>query len=92
MVRTLGTEPDPARRLRQKQGGKLKEYRTKFRRLSLRQLAELMNAQPGISVTPQSIGMWESGRMTPRPHMQVAICRALDVMPSAIFGLDQEVA
>lgn len=92
VVRTLGTEPDPAKRLRQKQGQKLREYRVKFRRYSLRQLAELMSQQDGITVTPQAIGMWERGKMTPRPHHQVAICRALDVMPSAIFGLDQEVA
>lgn len=91
MVRTFGHEPDPAKQLRLKQGGRLKEARTKFRKLTLEQLATKMS-EGGVAVTPQAISLWERGGATPRPHMQVAVCRALDVPHSSIYGLDQEVA
>jgi transcriptional regulator with XRE-family HTH domain len=91
MVQTVGREPDPAKRLRKKQGARLRDVRKNFRGLTLEQVADRMRGH-GVDVTPQSISMWETGVTTPRPHMQVAVCRVLDVMPSSIFGLDTEVA
>lgn len=90
-VIAVGYEPNPARRLRSKQGARLRDVRTKLRALTLEQVAERMEAM-GVPVTAQAISMWERGDTTPRPHMQVAVCRVLDVLPSSIFGLDGEVA
>lgn len=91
-VQTLGREPDPAKRLRQKQGAKLREIRTKFRGLSAAEVAERMNELDGITITQQAISQWERGETTPRPHLQVAVCKVLDVHPSSIWNLDAEVA
>lgn len=89
MVLTVGHEHDPAKRIRQRQGARLRDTR-RLRNLTLRQLADRMCAQEGITVTPQAISQWENGTTTPRQHMQVAIARALDVPPSLIFSLDTE--
>lgn len=88
----IGQEPDPAKRLREKQGATLKDVRTKFRGLSMSTVVERMNALPGISITQQAISQWENGQTTPRPHLKVAICKVLDVHPSSIWNLDAEVA
>lgn len=90
-VITIGIEPDPAKRLRQKQGARIKDLR-KLHGLSMDALAERMCEQDGITVTQQAISQWENGQTTARPHMQVALARALRVTPSNIFGLDVEIA
>jgi transcriptional regulator with XRE-family HTH domain len=92
MVQTIGHEPNPARRLRLRQGARLREVRTSLRGLTLQELAARMNAQEGVTITPQAISMWERGDTSPRPHLQVAVAKALDVLPSSIFGLDAEAA
>ena len=89
---TLGSEPDPAKRLRQKQGAQLRQIRSDFRKLTTREVAERMNELDGITITQQSISNWENGTNTPRPHLKVAICKVLDVHPSSIWNLDTEVA
>jgi len=89
MVITVGHESDPARRLRQRQGAQIRQVRH-FRNLTLRQLAERMSQQEGISVTSAAVSEWERGVSTPRQHMQVALCKALDTPWSPIFGLDAE--
>lgn len=91
-VITIGHDPDPARRLRKKQGERLRAIRSGFRHLTMQQVAERMNEIEGISITQQAISQWENGETTPRPHMQVAICKVLDVPPSSIWNLDAEVA
>lgn len=88
----LGREPDPAKRLRKKQGDRLRDIRSKFRQLSVQEVVDRMNELDGISITQQAVSLWERGETTPRPHMQVAICRVLDVHPSTIWNLDAEVA
>ena len=92
MVIQLGHEPDAAKRLRQKQGKTLREIRKDFRGLSIQQVVDKMNALEGVTITPQAISQWERGDCTPRPHLKVAICRALDVTPSSIWNLDAEAA
>lgn len=92
MVIRLGYELDPAKRLRQKEGATLRQIRTEFRKLSVAQVVELMNAQQGITITQQAVSQWERGDTSPRPHLKVAVCRALDVHPSSIWNLDAEVA
>lgn len=90
-LQTFGQEPDPAKRLRQKEGAKLRELRTVFRGLTMEEVAERMEAL-GVPVTQQAISLWENGKASPRPHMRVAICKVLDVSPSSIWNLDAEVA
>lgn len=91
MLITVGRESDPARRIRQHQGRRLRELR-QLRQMTLRSLAARMSEQPGVTVTAAAISEWERGVSTPRQHMQVAVARALDVPWSTLFGLDGEVA
>lgn len=84
-VRKIGTEKDPAKRIRQRQGRALRQIR-EMRGLSMEELAQV------VGVTDGAISQWETGRFTPRQHHQVAVARALDVPWSTIFGLDGEVA
>lgn len=89
MVLTVGHDPNPARRLRKRQGDLIRQLR-RHRKLTLRDLADRMCTQEGISITSAAISEWERGVSTPRQHMQVALARALDVPWSSIFGLDAE--
>lgn len=79
----LGAEPDPAKRIRQRQGEKIRKTR-QLRQMSPSELAE----QVGVDVS--AISHWETGRFAPRQHHQIAIAKALDVPHSMIFGLDAE--
>ena len=89
-VITLGRDPDPAHRLRTSQGAKLRTTR-ELRGLSQHHVARIMERN-GVTITPQAISQWERGETTPRPHMRVAVARALDIAPSTIWNLDDEAA
>lgn len=91
MVLTVGHDPNPAARLRRRQGARIRELRT-LRGHTLRALADAMCAQEGITITSAAISEWERGVSTPRQHLQVALARALDVPHSTLFGLDGELA
>lgn len=82
-VTKLGTEPDPKRRIRQRQGQTIRKFR-EFRDVTIGELAAT------IGVTPGAVSQWETGRYTPRQDVQVRIAKALDVPWSSIFGLDAE--
>lgn len=90
-VITIGVEPDPAKRLRQKQGVKIRELR-KLHGLTTAGLAKRMCEQDGITITQQAISQWETGQTTPRDHLKVSLANALRVTSSTIFGLDGEAA
>jgi transcriptional regulator with XRE-family HTH domain len=90
-VFTFGQDTDAARALRKKQGAELRKIRKEFRGLTLRALAAKIRAT-GVPVTAQAISQWENGLSTPRPHMKVAVARALDFPPSMVWGLDGEAA
>lgn len=81
MVRTYGVEPDPAKRIRKRQGQLIRETR-ELHELSIDEFAEL------LSVSPGAVSHWETGRYTPRQHHQVAIAKTLNVTWNSIFGLD----
>lgn len=85
MVRTVGVEPDPATRIRVRQGRSIRETR-ELRDLTVEELAE------AVAVTPGAIRHWETGRYTPRQRHQLAIARALRVPWGVLFGLDGEAA
>lgn len=78
-----GVEPDPAKRIRQRQGATIRQLR-EFRGPTIDEFAEM------VGVTPGAVSQWETGRYTPRQEMQVRIARALEVPWSTIFGLDAE--
>ncbi len=75
----------PAAAIRQRQGDEIRKFRG-FRKLSQSGLADV------VGVTKAAVSEWERGESSPRPHIQVAIARALDVPWSTIFGLDGEAA
>lgn len=81
----IGTEVDPALRIRKRQGKTIRQLR-KMRGLTSQELAA------EIGVTPGAVSQWEHGVHSPRQHHQTSIARALDVPWSTIFGLDGEAA
>lgn len=83
MVIRVGHEPDPAVRIRQRQGAKIREVRA-LRGLSIREFAERVGVSDG------AVSQWETGRFSPRQGVQVRIAQALDVPWSLLFGLDAE--
>lgn len=85
MVRTLGIEADPAKRIRKRQGKAIRETR-ELKQLSIEEFAELLKVSPG------AVSHWETGRYTPRAAKQVAIAKALGVPWGVLFGLDGEAA
>ena len=84
-VLRLGHEPDPAKRIRQRQGERIRKTR-QLRQMSPAELAT------HVGVHESSISHWEMGRFAPRQHHQILIAKALDVPHSMLFGLDAEVA
>lgn len=83
MVIQIGHEPDPRKRIRQRQGAMIRKLR-QMRNLSIGELAEALEVSPG------AVSQWETGRFTPRQAVQVRIAKVLDVPWSMIFGLDAE--
>ena len=84
MVR-LGNDPDPTKRIRQRQGQMIRKTR-QLRGMSINELAS------AVGVTDGAVSQWETGRFAPRQQRQVAIAKTLDVPWSMIFGLDAEAA
>ena len=79
----MGVEPDPAKRLRQKQGALIRQCR-EMRGMTIAELAEAVGATIG------AVSHWENGRYTPRQEFQIRLAKALSVPWSTIFGLDAE--
>ncbi len=84
MVHTFGEESDPARRIRVKQGQRIRQYR-KLRDMTQKQLAQAFNPP----LTEATISQWENGHTTPRQHIQVELARILDCPWNILFGLDR---
>lgn len=85
MVKQIGIEPDPAKRIRRRQGRTIREVR-ELRSMSIDDLAERVGVSPG------AVSHWENGRFSPRQHHQTSLARALQVPWSTLFGLDGEAA
>lgn len=85
MVRTFGVEADPSKRIRAKQGKAIRDVRT-MRGMSIADFAE------AVGVTVGAVSQWETGRTSPRQHLQLKVATALDVPWSMLFGLDGQVA
>lgn len=84
-------EPDPGKRIRQRQGTLIRQVRT-MRGMGIKELADAINALnvPKLSVTPGAVSHWETGTASPRQVTQLAIAKVLDVPWSTIFSLDGE--
>lgn len=80
-VTQIGTEQDPAARLRHSWGSKIADLR-KLRQLTRAELAER------VDVSETAVGQWERGETAPRPHKQAAIARALDVPHAVLFPME----
>lgn len=85
MVTTIGTEKDPAKRIRQRQGKAIRQVR-EMRGMTIEELAQ------AVGVTDGAVSQWETGRFSPRQHHQIIVARVLDVPWLTLFGLDGEAA
>jgi transcriptional regulator with XRE-family HTH domain len=85
VVQTFGSEPDPRKRIRKRQGKAIRTAR-ELKSISIDEFAT------ALGVTPGAVSQWETGRFTPRQHHQVAIAKAVDMPWSFLFGLDGEAA
>lgn len=77
----VGLETDPAARLRQGWGRKIREVR-QLREMSRSELARRLD------VSAAAVGQWERGETTPRPHLQIAIARELEVPHGVLFPME----
>ena len=90
VVQTFGHEQDPAKRLRQRWGSRMRATR-KTRGLTIEQLAEAMT-QAGYPVTAAAVSSWETGAYSPRHHMQMGWCKVTGRVHSEVFTYDDEAA
>jgi len=79
-VTQIGTEPDPAVRLRQLWGRNISR---------LRELRGMTRAELALAcdVSEAAVGQWERGETTPRPHKQIAAAKALDAEHGVVFPM-----
>lgn len=75
----------PSEALKRRQGDRIKLFR-KAHGLSQTTLAD------AVGVSKAAVSEWETGKSSPRQHVQVEIARALKTPWSALFGLDGEAA
>jgi DNA-binding transcriptional regulator YiaG len=73
----------PAERIRRSQGDKIRSQRK-----LLKMSQDVFAAEVGV--TAAAVSEWENGKSSPRPHLQVAIAKALHMPWSTLFGLDAE--
>lgn len=91
MVVIRTREPDPGKRIRQRQGTHIRQVRT-MRGLTVKDVADAINALEvkGLNVTAGAVSHWENAKASPRQVTQLAIAKVLDVPWSTIFSLDGE--
>lgn len=91
MVIKTGREPDPGKRIRQRQGTLIRQVRT-MRGMSAKELAASITALDvkGVSATTAAVSQWENGSASPRQLMQLAIAQVLDVPWLTLFSLENE--
>lgn len=92
---TLGTESDPAKRLRLEWAESLAEHMVAVGKLtnsdgqamSRKQLQRAL-ADQGVEVTMQAIGCWLRGETSPRPHHQAALATVFSVPARRLFPIE----
>lgn len=89
LVRTVGREADPAKRLRQKWGREMRATRVGLCGKTLDELAAEMK-DAGYPVTAQAISSWERGDTSPRPHHQVGWCKVTGRPHGEVFVMTED--
>lgn len=84
VVRTIGQEVNPAKRLRLRWGAEMRYTRQKLLGWTLDELARRMS-QAGYPVTAQAISSWERGETSPRPHHQLGWCQVVGRPHQEVF-------
>lgn len=82
----IGSEQDPAKRLRQEWAESLREH-LKAAGLSQKQFGRAL-ADQGCKVSQQAISQWLLGETAPRPHHQAACAAALRVPARRLFPIE----
>jgi hypothetical protein len=91
VVRRIGREADPAKRLRQKWGAEMRHTRLNLLGDTLDEFAAKM-AKAGYPVTAQAISLWERGDTSPRPHHQLGWCKVAGRRHAEVFVMDEAAA
>lgn len=89
--RTIGQEPDPAKRLRQRWGKEMRFTRVNLLDKTLDELAKEMT-EAGYQVTGAAISNWERGENYPRYHLQLGWCKVTGRRHSEVFVMTDEAA
>lgn len=87
-VQTVGIEPDPERRIRQRWGQNLAqtlEMRGESRKWLVNELAKI-----GVPISLQAVGYWINGDTAPTPAKQAALANVLQVPVHALFPITVE--
>lgn len=83
---SIGTEPDPAKRLRREWAESLAEHMAAVG-MTRKQLQHALT-EHGVEVTMQGIGCWLRGETSPRPHHQAALSRIFRVPARRLFPIE----
>lgn len=81
----------PAEAIRQRQGDKLKLYRSS-KVVDGKLGATQLQVAEAVGVTKAAVSDWEAGKSSPRPHHQVALAKFYGAPWTVLFGLDGEAA
>lgn len=83
---TIGTESDPAKRLRLEWAESLEEHMAAVG-MTRKQLQQALRER-GVEVTMQGIGCWLRGETSPRPHHQAALASVFSVPARRLFPIE----
>lgn len=87
LVRTIGVEPDPAKRLRKRWGTEMRYTREQLLHWTLDELAARMVAA-GYQITAQAISSWERGDTSPKWSNQIGWCKVVGRTHHEVFVMD----
>lgn len=82
----LGSESDPAKRLRSEWSDSLREH-LRIAQVSRKELVRRLT-EHGCSVSYQAVGQWLRGETSPRPHHQAALAAILRVPVRRLFPIE----
>lgn len=85
-VITIGEDPDPEQRLRNKWAANLADH-LRAHGIERKELAHLLNER-GMKVSRQAVDCWLAGEYAPRPIMQAHIAAILRVPAHSLFPIE----
>lgn len=83
----IGSDPDPDKRIRIDWGRSLDEH-LEAKGVSRKQLQRSLEEEHNIEVSLQAISLWITGQTAPKPSVQIAIAKVLDVPARRLFPLE----